>query len=74
MGFSGTVQIQERQKTAEKVRLSDLDGVKDLLQRHVALTDRVSDGELIDIKATTNAISSDINQCCCFPLSDPEPG
>ncbi|XP_030019262.1 cell cycle progression protein 1 [Sphaeramia orbicularis] len=33
--FYGTVQIQERQKTVEKIRVNELDGVKDLLLRHV---------------------------------------
>uniref|UniRef100_A0AAQ5ZZ73 Cell cycle progression 1 n=1 Tax=Amphiprion ocellaris TaxID=80972 RepID=A0AAQ5ZZ73_AMPOC len=33
--FYGTVQIQERQKTVEKIRVNELDGVRDLLQRHV---------------------------------------
>uniref|UniRef100_A0A3B5BC48 Cell cycle progression 1 n=1 Tax=Stegastes partitus TaxID=144197 RepID=A0A3B5BC48_9TELE len=32
--FYGTVQIQERQKTVEKVRVYELDRVRDLLQRH----------------------------------------
>ncbi|KAM9366077.1 cell cycle progression protein 1 isoform 2-T2 [Symphorus nematophorus] len=33
--FYGTVQIQERQKTVEKIRVNELDGVRDLLHRHV---------------------------------------
>lgn len=33
--FYGTVQIQERQKTVEKMRVNELDGVRDLLYRHV---------------------------------------
>eukprot|EP00066_Takifugu_rubripes_P005783 XP_003970093.1 PREDICTED: cell cycle progression protein 1 [Takifugu rubripes] len=33
--FHGTIQVQERQKPAEKIRLRELDGVKDLLQQHV---------------------------------------
>ncbi|KAF7660576.1 hypothetical protein LDENG_00279210 [Lucifuga dentata] len=33
--FYGTVQIQERQKTVERIRLNELDGVKDLLQLHL---------------------------------------
>ncbi|KAM3625132.1 uncharacterized protein V6R79_007308 [Siganus canaliculatus] len=33
--FHGTVQIQERQKTVEKMRGNELDGFRDLLQRHV---------------------------------------
>uniref|UniRef100_UPI0037E98603 cell cycle progression protein 1 isoform X2 n=1 Tax=Semicossyphus pulcher TaxID=241346 RepID=UPI0037E98603 len=32
--FYGTVQIQERQKTVEKIRENELDVVRDLLQRH----------------------------------------
>ncbi|XP_040890471.1 cell cycle progression protein 1 isoform X2 [Toxotes jaculatrix] len=33
--FYGTVQIQERQKIVEKIRVNELDGVRDLLQQHV---------------------------------------
>ncbi|XP_051235164.1 cell cycle progression protein 1 isoform X2 [Dicentrarchus labrax] len=33
--FYGTVQIQERQKTVEKIRVNEVDGVRDLLHRHV---------------------------------------
>ncbi|XP_030269817.1 cell cycle progression protein 1 isoform X3 [Sparus aurata] len=33
--FHGTMQIQERQKTVEKIRVNDLDGVRDLIHRHV---------------------------------------
>ncbi|KAM7014967.1 cell cycle progression protein 1 [Tautogolabrus adspersus] len=33
--FYGRVQIQERQKTVEKIRVNDLDSVRDLLQRHM---------------------------------------
>uniref|UniRef100_A0A3Q1HFC5 Cell cycle progression 1 n=1 Tax=Anabas testudineus TaxID=64144 RepID=A0A3Q1HFC5_ANATE len=33
--FYGTIQIQERQKSVEKIRVNELDGMKDLLQRHV---------------------------------------
>ncbi|XP_019126071.1 cell cycle progression protein 1 isoform X3 [Larimichthys crocea] len=33
--FHGTVQIQERQKTVDKIRVNELDGVRDLLHRHV---------------------------------------
>ncbi|XP_070762210.1 cell cycle progression protein 1 isoform X2 [Enoplosus armatus] len=33
--FYGTVQIQERQKTVEKIRVNELDGVRDLLHQHV---------------------------------------
>ncbi|XP_035538267.1 cell cycle progression protein 1 isoform X2 [Morone saxatilis] len=33
--FCGTVQIQERQKTVEKIKVNELDGVRDLLHRHV---------------------------------------
>lgn len=43
---SGTVQIQERQKTVEKIRENELDSVRDLLHRHVReqpLTNQVSD-------------------------------
>ncbi|XP_041798800.1 cell cycle progression protein 1 isoform X2 [Chelmon rostratus] len=32
--FYGTVQIQERQKTVEKIRVNGLDSVRDLLYRH----------------------------------------
>uniref|UniRef100_A0A1A8ELF7 Cell cycle progression 1 n=1 Tax=Nothobranchius korthausae TaxID=1143690 RepID=A0A1A8ELF7_9TELE len=33
--FHGTVQIQERQKSVEKIRVNELVSVRDLLQRHV---------------------------------------
>ncbi|KAM7424082.1 hypothetical protein PAMA_000438 [Pampus argenteus] len=33
--FYATIQIQERQKTEEKVKVDELDGVRDLLQKHV---------------------------------------
>ncbi|XP_039994551.1 cell cycle progression protein 1 isoform X2 [Xiphias gladius] len=33
--FYGTVQIQERQKVGEKIKVNELDGVRDLLQQHV---------------------------------------
>ncbi|XP_041642091.1 cell cycle progression protein 1 isoform X2 [Cheilinus undulatus] len=42
--FYGTVQIQERQKTVEKHKVNELDGVRDLLQLHMRglpLTDQV---------------------------------
>lgn len=55
--FSGTVQIQERQKTAEKVRLNEFDGVKDLLQRHV------------DEQTPTDRVSGQ-NGCCLWLLKD----
>ncbi|XP_076583705.1 cell cycle progression protein 1 [Chaetodon auriga] len=52
--FYGTVQIQERQKTVEKIRVNELDGVRDLLYRHVRdqpLTNQVemSDFDLDDL-------------------------
>lgn len=40
-----TVQIQERHKAVEKIRVNELDGVRDLLHRHVgeqAFTNQVS--------------------------------
>ncbi|KAM9861353.1 cell cycle progression protein 1 isoform 2-T3 [Aulostomus maculatus] len=37
--FYGTVQIQERQKMVDKVRVNELGGVRDLLQRHVQRRD-----------------------------------
>lgn len=37
--FYGTVQIQERQKTVEKVKVNELDGVRHLLQKHVQRRD-----------------------------------
>ncbi|XP_070700409.1 cell cycle progression protein 1 isoform X2 [Pempheris klunzingeri] len=46
--FYGTVQIQERQKTVEKIRVSELDGVRDLLQRHIReqhLTNQIQRGD-----------------------------
>ncbi|XP_065809060.1 cell cycle progression protein 1 isoform X1 [Labrus bergylta] len=33
--FYGTVQSQEKQKTGEKIRVNELDSVRDLLQRHM---------------------------------------
>ncbi|XP_071344439.1 cell cycle progression protein 1 isoform X2 [Trachinotus anak] len=33
--FYGTVQIQERQKIVEKIKVNELDSVRDLLQQHV---------------------------------------
>ncbi|XP_029353889.1 cell cycle progression protein 1 isoform X2 [Echeneis naucrates] len=33
--FYGTVQIQERHKVVEKIRVNEFDGVRDLLQQHV---------------------------------------
>lgn len=35
ISFTGTVQIQERQKVGEKIKVNELDGVRDLLQQHV---------------------------------------
>ena len=43
--LTATVQIQERHKTVEKIRANELDGVRDLLYRHVgeqAFTKQVS--------------------------------
>ncbi|KAK2854069.1 hypothetical protein Q5P01_006730 [Channa striata] len=50
--FYGTVQIQERQKTVEKIRVNEVDGVRDLLQRHVReqpLTDQKGEFGLDDL-------------------------
>ncbi|XP_044050699.1 cell cycle progression protein 1 isoform X2 [Siniperca chuatsi] len=47
--FCGTVQIQERQKTVEKIRVNELDGVRDLLHQHVRekpFTNQVRRGEV----------------------------
>lgn len=33
--FTGTVQTQERQKTVERAKVNELDGVRHLLQKHV---------------------------------------
>nr|XP_046242008.1 cell cycle progression protein 1 isoform X2 [Scatophagus argus] len=54
--FHGTVQIQERQKTVEKIRLNELDGVRDVLQRHVreqTLTKQRGDFGLDDLDEHT---------------------
>lgn len=43
--FAATVQIQQRQRTADKVKVDELDGVRELLRWHVrevALTNKVS--------------------------------
>ncbi|GLD58430.1 cell cycle progression protein 1 isoform X1 [Lates japonicus] len=50
--FYGTVQIQERQKIVEKIRVNELDGVRDLLQQHVQeqpLTNQRGDFGLKDL-------------------------
>ncbi|KAF3686404.1 Cell cycle progression protein 1 [Channa argus] len=50
--FYGTVQIQERQKTVEKVRVNELDSVRDLLQHHIReqpYTDQRGDFGLDDL-------------------------
>lgn len=52
MSLAATVQIQQRQRTAEKVRVDELDGVRELLQRHVrevALTNKVSDYKVLHL-------------------------
>ncbi|XP_070821723.1 cell cycle progression protein 1 isoform X2 [Chaetodon trifascialis] len=46
--FYGTVQIQERQKTVEKIRVNELDGVRDLLYRHVRAQPLTSQVEMSD--------------------------
>ncbi|XP_074522365.1 cell cycle progression protein 1 isoform X2 [Halichoeres trimaculatus] len=46
--FYGTVQIQERQKTVEKIRVNEMEGVRDLLQQHMKdqpLTKQVQRGD-----------------------------
>ncbi|KAG7230498.1 hypothetical protein INR49_024607 [Caranx melampygus] len=50
--FYGTVQIQERHKIVEKVRVNELDSVRDLLQQHVReqhLTNQRGDVALKDL-------------------------
>ncbi|XP_026175758.1 cell cycle progression protein 1 isoform X2 [Mastacembelus armatus] len=50
--FYGTIQIQERQKTSEKIRVIELDAMRDLLQLHVRdqpLTKQVRDFGLDDL-------------------------
>ncbi|KAM9764548.1 cell cycle progression protein 1 isoform 3-T3 [Menidia menidia] len=43
--FYGTMQIQERQKNVEKIRVSELDVVRDLLERKQGFTEKLDFGE-----------------------------
>lgn len=62
ISLAGTVQIQERQKTVEKIRVNGLDSVRDLLYRHERdqpFTNQVSDN--------TCHKSSNNKLFCCRP-------
>uniref|UniRef100_A0A3P8T4N5 Cell cycle progression 1 n=1 Tax=Amphiprion percula TaxID=161767 RepID=A0A3P8T4N5_AMPPE len=67
--FYGTVQIQERQKTVEKIRVNELDGVRDLLQRHVRaqlITNQVSDKTLNEKLICVSCLTAIIFLLCRF--------